>query len=287
MKRLRIFFLSAGVVFFIIALSVIFVIFPIYHRHVSLEKEERMLNVAEKKSTLITRAMAINSEKTHLLQGWLQDKAILPFIEDALNASQLAIESIKPNQGNEHNVIHLIIKGEYRALLNFLSLLAQQPNSLVFMSLIIEKDRMEVILKNDNEKIIARKIKLPSNFLKRLTSALAAIDVPVLKNSTIGLSDVQSPFASRILFVNKKEDFYSLKNTRWNLSGDVRRNDTLLGVFLEAEDHSQSRYFGIDLPWENSHWRIVNITRHAVIFEESRKHLRWSLSYSRFKQSPD
>ncbi|MES2203736.1 MAG: hypothetical protein V4496_00795 [Pseudomonadota bacterium] len=280
MKLSNIFFLSTLVGFFIVFLMLFFVILPIHYRHISLEKEQRILNMTEKKAALIAKVMARNSEKISFLQDQLQAKPLLPFIEEALNVSQLSIESIKPDQGNEHNEFHLSITGEYRALLNFLSLLSRQPNTLILTDLSVEKNHMEVILRNDNKKNTATKAKGHLSLLTRLTAALAVVTVPAFSvNTTLALEDVQSPFVSRVFPKNKGGPFQSLEGTHWYLSGEVRKNGILLGIFLEADNHSQSHYFGINLPWENSHWRVANITRHTVIFEAPRKHIRWSLSY--------
>ncbi len=280
MKQPKIFFLSIGIIFFIVFLTLFFVIFPIHHRHVALQKEEYILSMVEKKSVVIKKSIARNSENIHLIRDRLQEEFALPFLEDALNLSQLAIESIKPDQGSEHDEIHLVLKGEYRKLLNFISLLSQRPSSMVVTDLTIEKTRAELILKNTDKKIAVVKIKRSSNLLERLNAALVAIEIPTFSlEPVLRLQEVRSPFMPRVFFKNKTGPFQSLEDVDWYLAGEVCKNGALLGVFLDTKNHSQSRYFGIDLPWENSCWRIIAITRGVVVFEESKKHIRWSLAY--------
>ena len=266
MKQFKLFFLSIGIVFFIVAFPFFLIISPVNHKHISLEKEEKMLRKIEKKSEMIAKAKVKNSANIAFFQEKLQEEAILPFLEEALNACQLSIVSIKPGQGSEHNEVHLVLRGEYRALLMFFSLLSQQPNSIAFVDVSIEKNHMEVILKDNrgnDEKTAAVKIKHHLNLEKRLVSALAPIEV--------------SMFAFEL--INKHGPFQSLENIVWHLSGEIRKKGVLLGVFLEAQNHAQSYYFGLGFPWENSDWHIIRITQDKIAFENSKEHTRWNLFY--------
>lgn len=280
MKRLKIIILSIGIAFIIATLPVFFIIIPADKKHASLNKEERWLRAVEKKSDSIREANVENSKNMRFLQKALQEKPILSFLEDALNASQLSIESIKPNQGSGRDEIHLALKGKYRAFMHFVALLSRQPNSIVLINVWIEKNRIEIILKDGDTKPAFIKAKQPSSLLKRLDFALAAVEVPVFSLGSISvLKEVQSPFLPRVLLKKKSGSLQALAETDWYLSGEVRKNSVLLGVFLEAQHYSQSHYFGVGLPWENSDWRVIKITPSAVVFEKSKNHARWSLSY--------
>ncbi len=280
MRRLKTIIFSISIICITAALPVLFVIIPIDKKHVSLNKEERLLQVAEKKSAAISAAIVENSRSIRFLQEKLQEKSTLSFIENSLSVSQLSIESIKPSQGSERNEIHLVLKGEYRALIDFIAQLSRQPNAIVFIKLSIEKNRIEAVLKEDNATSSFVKAKHHLNVLKRLSAALASAKLPTfLFKSISALGDVQSPFVSRVFLEKYRGPFQSLANIDWNLSGEVRKNGVLLGIFLEARNQSQSRYFGVGLSWENSDWRVLNITKSEVIFENSQKHTCWILHY--------
>lgn len=279
MKSPKIFFLSIGIVFFIIFLTLFLIIFPAYHHHALLKNEMNNLSKLESQSTFMKIVEARNVENVRLLNDQLHEKPQLLFIDDALKASGLLIESMKPDQGADHDEIHLIVQGEYRDLLNFIALLSREPNAIDVISLSIEKNHAAFVLKttSKNRKIIKKSP--ASNLSKRLSAALTMIDIPVFVHSAITLDTVQSPFVSRVFLKNKNDPFQSLRGTDWHLSGQVRQEGDLLGVFLESREGVKSHYFGVNLPWENSDWRVMSVASGVVIFEEIKKHARWVLVY--------
>ena len=280
MKKFKIFFLSVIIALVIVMIPVLLIIIPVNAKQDYLDKEEKIINTAEKKLKAVEGAMAENARNIGLLQTSLLEKPILSFVEEKLSASRLSIESVKPSQDDE---IHVVLKGEYRDLLNFIFQLSQQENAVVVKNLSMEENSIEITFKNMDERRVIEKAKHHVTLLKRLASALDSIKIPEFSlMSRLKLSDVQSPFVPRVLPAKDEGPFQSLAGVDWYLSGEVRQHNCLLGVFLEMGNHAQSHYFGVGLPWENSDWRVIKITRYAVVFEESQNHVRWSLVY----QSP-
>ena len=277
MKKFKIFFLSAFIALVIVMIPVLLIIIPINEKQDYLDKEEKIIKKAEKKLKAVEGAVAENARNIGLLQTSLLEKPILSFLEEKLSASRLSIESVKPSQDDE---IHVVLKGEYRDLLNFIFQLSKQENSVVVKNLSIEENRIEIDFKNMDEKRVIEKAKHHATLLKRLASALDLIKVPEFSlMSRLKLSDVQSPFVPRVLPAKDEGPFQSLAGVDWHLSGEVRQHNCLLGVFLEMSNHAQSHYFGVGLPWENSDWRVLTITQNTIIFERLQQHTHWTLFY--------
>lgn len=280
MNRPRVIFLSIIIVFAIIALPFFFIIIPAHEKHNFLNKEEKILKIAEKKSDKISKAMRDNLEKSAFLQSKLQEKSLLIFIEEALNVSRLSIDSIKPDQGNEHDEIQVTLRGEFRALLNFFSLISKQPNFVEFIDLVISRNQIKMTFKSNDAGFLSLNNRHHSVFLKRLSFALIPIEVPVFSVIPEPLLDnVQSPFAPRKASQKKDDTFQSIGESTWYLMGEVRQQGMLLGVFLETQNHSRSHYFGIGLPWEDGDWYVMNIEQNTILFENSKYHNHWSLLY--------
>ena len=96
---------------------------------------------------------AINKNKQQLVffQRKSYKKCSLQMLEESLNKNKLLIESIRPYQGVKHDEINLVMEGSYRDLLRFISNLSRQPNSMDFVYLSIEKNRMEMVLQDNGD----------------------------------------------------------------------------------------------------------------------------------------
>lgn len=286
MKRFKMLSLSVSLVLIVIVIPTLSIIIPVNQKRHSLDQEEKIIKAVEKQSKVIENAITTNAKNMALLQKNLRQKPMLFFLEDQLNASQLSIVSIKPGQDNDDHKIHIVLKGEYRALLNFMAQLSQQANSMALLSFSIEKNRIDMVFQAFDDKQTSIKTTHHSTLLKRAAFALVPIRIPHFSLIPIlGLHEVQSPFVSRVLPVKDESPFQSLMGANWCLSGEVRKDNRLVGIFLDADHPSQSRYFGVDLSWENSDWYVHAVTQNTVIFENRAQHVRWALFYRKPAQA--
>ena len=283
LKWLKIIIFSASIAFVIAVLPVVGVIVPIHKKHVLIRQEEKRLHELEEKSARISEARAQSVQQVSVLRNELRQQSILTSIEGMLNNSQLLIESIKLNQGGDHHELHVALKGKYRSLLYFISMLSRRLNAQALIYVSIDKNRIEMVFKDKSESevsAVGASTKQPSNLSSRLALALLPIHAPhfSLRPGQL-LSEVRSPFVPRRLPASKGGPFQSLLGREWHWVGEVRQNGVLLGIFVEA--YRQSHYFGVGLPWENGDWRIIALTKRAVIFENLRQKKRWRLLYTK------
>lgn len=265
MNQLKLVLLSMLIIILIVIIPVFLLIVPTYEKLIYLNKEEEILASAEKKYKSFSEAIVENSRNIRFLEEKIQENKGYIFIEASLNASQVLIDTIKPDQGSEHDELHLMLKAEYAAFINFIMQISRHPNANVLTGFSIEKNRIEVAFKENYDDIIIQKPKRYSSLSKRFATALTPVKIP--------------QFQPSIFLIKNEGPFQSLENIDWHLSGEVRKDGQLLGVFLEGQNQAQTRYFGVDLPWENSDWRVVNITPHEVIFEQLGRRVYWRLSY--------
>lgn len=281
LKRLKIIIFSAGIAFMIAVIPVVGLIVPMHKKHMLILQEEKRLHELEEKSARISEAHAQSVRQVSLLRNELQQQSMLTSIEGMLNNSQLSIESIKLNQGGDHHELHLVLKGQYRSLLYFISMLSRRLNAQALIHVSIDKNRIEMVFKDKSDSEVRRvsaTAKQHSNLSSRLALALLPIHAPRFSlRPGQPLSEVRSPFVPRRLPASNGGPFQSLLGREWHWVGEVRQNGVLLGIFVEA--YHQSHYFGVGLPWENGDWRIVALTKRAVIFENVRQKKRWRLLY--------
>jgi hypothetical protein len=145
MKPLKIVFLSIGLAFVTSALPCLLIIMPIYQKHVLLKKQETLFEGMRAMLEQVPDAINKNKQQLIFFQRKLYKKFSLRMLEESLNKNQLLIESIRPYQGVKHDEINLVMEGGYRDLLRFISNLSRQPNSMDFVYLSIEKNRIEIV----------------------------------------------------------------------------------------------------------------------------------------------
>lgn len=283
LKWLKIIIFSASIAFVIAVLPVVGVIVPIHKKHVLIRQEEKRLHELEEKSALISEAHAQSVQQVSVLRNELQQESMLASIEGMLKNSQLSIQSIKLNQGVDHHELHLVLKGKYRSMLYFISMLSRRLNAQALIHVSIDKNRIEMVFKDKSDsevRSVGATAKRHPNLSSRLALALLPIHAPYfsLRPGQL-LSEVRSPFVPRRLPAGNGGPFQSLLGREWHWVGEVRQNGVLLGIFVEA--YHQSHYFGVGLPWEKGDWRIIALTKHAVIFESVSQQRRWRLLYAK------
>ena len=151
MKPLKIVFLSIGLAFVTSALPFLLIIMPIYQKHVLLKKQETLFEGMRAMLEQVPDAINKNKQQLVFFQRKSYKKCSLQMLEESLNKNKLLIESIRPYQGVKHDEINLVMEGSYRDLLRFISNLSRQPNSMDFVYLSIEKNRMEMVLQDNGD----------------------------------------------------------------------------------------------------------------------------------------
>jgi len=130
-----------------------------------------------------------------------------------------------------------------------------------------------------NDKQASLSMKKMAEVNRRLESALSPLeDENFLAAHVDNFYSVQSPFSARKRISSNSDPIKLLSNLHWQLAGEVRKATTLLGVFLKSKN--RSLYFGVGLPVENLRWRVLMITKNAVVVKNDQKHLYWRIFYS-------
>jgi hypothetical protein len=275
-------FMSLLVLITIITVTFQCLVSPVIQKKYALDKKENLLKMLQRKSDQITDILQRNTKYSLRLRDNIQANVSLNFLQQQLSLSRLFVESMKITPAEKYDDIHLILRGKYRHLLEFFKLLAEQPNGMRVMTLVLKKNQMIIHIRANK---IEKSATLPGrhhqglDMMQRLKRDLVFVKPPILFMPHHDLPrDVQSPFISRKLSAVASHSLQSLARYDWSYVGDVHQAGNLLGVFLEAQGKAQ--YFGLGLSWQNSDWMVVDIGSRAVFFQHKRSQEHWQLSYT-------